>query len=233
MKHSNLTFSIVIPVYNKEAFIAEAIQSILDQTVQDFEIILIDDASNDSSTDICTFFSREYDHVHYYRNDKNMGIGFSRNRGNRIAKGEWIVVQDADDISYPDRLEKFVSFLERNPTTDMYYTAIDVADDKLNIYDHWPAKEVTAFALRNGDQVVPHATCIYKRDLIIETPYLDSQRVNDDYPLIVEWWNKGYVFKPNTTPTTLYRVLPSGVSSQNFQRIQKELPIWEKLVQDR
>lgn len=106
--------SVLIPNYNtKEEWLKESIESILNQTFQDFEIIILDDGSKISPENLIKSFND--DRIKFYQNEKNLGIGKTRNKLLELANGAYAAFQDSDDISLPDRLEKQVNFLENNP----------------------------------------------------------------------------------------------------------------------
>lgn len=106
--------SVITPVYNGEDFLRDSIESILNQTLKDFEYIIIDDCSNDNTWQIIKKYSKEDERIKIYKNEKNLGIAGNRNRGLSLSNGKYIAWQDADDISFPDRLEKQCSILEKN-----------------------------------------------------------------------------------------------------------------------
>ena len=95
--------SVLMPVYNAEKFLAEAIDSILQQSFSDFEFIIIDDCSTDSSVAIIESYKDV--RIRLYRNDSNSGISYSLNRGIELATTELIARMDADDVSYPQRMQ--------------------------------------------------------------------------------------------------------------------------------
>ena len=99
--------SIIIPVYNAEKFIAECIDSILCQTFQDFELLLIDDGSTDSSFNICSNYAQKDTRVRCFHK-KNEGVSMTRNYGIWQAKGEYIVFVDADDVVSPEFLSNLI-----------------------------------------------------------------------------------------------------------------------------
>lgn len=105
--------SVVMPVYNVEKYIDEAIASILNQTFSDFEFIIVDDGSTDNTWDILQTYTDE--RIILLRNEINIGNYPSRNRGIRVAKGKYIAVMDGDDIVMPDRLEKQYCYLDEHP----------------------------------------------------------------------------------------------------------------------
>ena len=106
--------SILIPTYNtNEVWLKESIESILTQTFQDFEIIILDDGSKISPENLIKSFND--DRIKFYQNEKNLGIGKTRNKLLELANGKYGAFQDSDDISYLDRIEKQVNFLDNNP----------------------------------------------------------------------------------------------------------------------
>ena len=106
--------SVLIPTYNtKEDWLSESIQSILNQTFQDFELIILDDGSDNSPEDLIKSFNDN--RIKFYKNEKNLGIGKTRNKLLELANAQYAAFQDSDDISLPDRLEKQIKFLENNP----------------------------------------------------------------------------------------------------------------------
>lgn len=109
--------SVIMPVYNSEAHLREAIESILNQSYQDFEFILINDGSIDKSEAIIQ--SYRDDRIVYVKNEYNLGISRTRNKALRLAKGFYIVMADSDDISLPTRIEIQLNFLQKNPEIDI------------------------------------------------------------------------------------------------------------------
>ena len=105
--------SIIMPVYNVERYVKEAIDSALNQTYPHLELIIMNDGSSDGSAGICRSYTDP--RVRYYENPANMGVLRTRNEALKLAQGEYVAWLDSDDISLPTRLEKQVSFLEANP----------------------------------------------------------------------------------------------------------------------
>lgn len=96
--------SIILPSYNVESFIEKCIQSILCQTLHDWELILVDDGSTDQTTKICRRYAAETENITYVRQE-NKGMGYARNLGLQYAKGSWVTFVDADDWVFPDFLK--------------------------------------------------------------------------------------------------------------------------------
>lgn len=107
--------SVVLPTYNRLEFLPRAIESILNQTLPDFELIIVDDGSTDESWDLIRSYVRQDSRVKGIRHAQNRGVAAARNTGIRQAQGQYIAVMDSDDVAYPDRLEKSVAFLNAHP----------------------------------------------------------------------------------------------------------------------
>lgn len=108
--------TVFMPVYNSEQYLKEAIESIINQTYKNLELLLVDDGSTDSSVDIINSFSDE--RIRLIKNKQNMGIPFTRNVGLKEANGKYIAIMDSDDIALPTRIEKQVEFMEKNKHID-------------------------------------------------------------------------------------------------------------------
>ncbi len=104
--------SVIIPAFNASKYVGEAIDSIVNQTYKNLEIIVINDASTDDTLAIAKRYAKSDKRITVYDNEKNMGIGKNRAKGIKLAKGKYICWQDADDISLPDRILHQVEYLE-------------------------------------------------------------------------------------------------------------------------
>lgn len=119
--------SVIIPVYNSEAYIEEAIESVLKQNLKEVEIILIDDGSTDKSLDICHRYSKEYSNINLI-SQKNLGPGAARNRGMKIATGEYITFLDSDDVIPKNTFKQVYSILKKTES-DIFIGNILCFDD--------------------------------------------------------------------------------------------------------
>lgn len=110
MSQSSPRVTVLMPAHNAARYVAEAIQSVLDQTFADFELLVIDDGSTDTTTDVVSRFTDP--RIRLVSNDRNMGIAGTLNRGFELARGEYIARMDADDLCRPARLEGQVRFMD-------------------------------------------------------------------------------------------------------------------------
>jgi glycosyltransferase involved in cell wall biosynthesis len=104
--------TVFMPVYNSEKYLKESIDSILNQTIKEFEFLIIDDGSTDSSVDIIKQYND--DRIRLVCNEENKGLPYTRSKGLSLATGEYIALLDSDDISYPNRLEEQINYLDKN-----------------------------------------------------------------------------------------------------------------------
>ncbi len=138
--------SVGIPVYNAEAYIGAAVQSVLNQTLKDFELIITDDQSTDRTPEIIQKFSDP--RIRYYRNEKRLGPPGNFNRCIKLADSEYISIFHADDLMEPENLEKKKAFLDSNPEAGFVHSNIfrvDSAGKVLGEHWHCPAEKDTLF----------------------------------------------------------------------------------------
>lgn len=107
--------SIIMGVYNAASTISISIDSIIKQTYQDWELIICDDCSKDDTYDIVKSYANTHDNIVVIRNEKNCRLAYSLNHCLKYSKGEYIARMDADDLCFPDRLDKQVAFLDSHP----------------------------------------------------------------------------------------------------------------------
>lgn len=121
---TNPKISVIMSSYNRTQYIKEAIESILNQTYQDFELIIIDDCSKKETQDVIEKYAQNDERIIFLKNDRNIGQALTRNRGLEIAKGDYIAILDDDDISLPTRFEKQVEYMDKNP--DIILSGTDI-----------------------------------------------------------------------------------------------------------
>jgi glycosyltransferase involved in cell wall biosynthesis len=106
--------SIITPAYNSEKYIAETILSVLAQSYQNWEMIIVDDSSTDKTAEIISSFKEKDSRIKYIYNSTNKGSAYSRNVALQKAKGKWIAFLDSDDLWHPKKLEKQIEFMKKN-----------------------------------------------------------------------------------------------------------------------
>ncbi|MBR3933198.1 MAG: glycosyltransferase family 2 protein [Clostridia bacterium] len=137
----NELVSIIMPSYNTAKYISQSIESVLNQTYTNWELIIVDDCSTDNTDEIIKTYLGD-NRIIYLKNEKNSGAAVSRNYALREAKGKWIAFLDSDDIWLPEKLKKQISFMENHNYNFSYtpYQQIDEASNSMNVYVSGPGK---------------------------------------------------------------------------------------------
>lgn len=140
--------SIIMPSYNTAKYILDSIKSVLAQTYDNWELIIVDDCSTDNTDEVLSGISDK--RIRYYKNEKNSGAAISRNKALREAKGRWIAFLDSDDLWMPEKLEKQIGFMEKNGYTFSYtnYEEIDTMGNKTEVRITGP-KRITKTGMFN------------------------------------------------------------------------------------
>lgn len=173
--------SVIMPVYNtREEFLREAIESILNQTFKEFEFIIIDDASMEKIKAIINSYNDK--RIRVLTNENNLGVTKSLNKGLSIARGKYIARMDSDDISFFDRFEKQVNYLESNPKVNILGTYVYDGDKIRGEFVDISQKERnTLFLLENVGPIHP--------SVMIRRSFLKHNNLiyNEDYPVAQDY----------------------------------------------
>ncbi len=165
----NIPVSVVMPVYNRQDLMPEAIESILGQTFCDFELIIVDDCSTDNTRQVAIDYQKRDARIRIHHHKKNMGIAGARNTGLHLAKGKYIAWMDSDDVSMPDRIEKQFLFMESHPEIGVLGTAaivIDASGIYLGVMDYPLSHPLLLWALCFYDPIISPSAMV-RRDLLL------------------------------------------------------------------
>lgn len=173
----NTLVSVLMPVYNAEKYLVEAIDSILNQSYSDFEFLIINDGSTDRSEEIILSFSDP--RIRYIKNEGNLKLIKTLNKGMQLCTGKYIVRMDADDISDPARIERQVSFMEHNPEVGLCGTWFASFDEKGKKGECRYAREHDEICFKQLYQIhLSHGTAIFRMSIINESDF----RFDVDFP---------------------------------------------------
>jgi hypothetical protein len=208
--------SIVMSVYNGQAYLNLAIESILNQTFGDFELILINDASTDSTRDIILSYKDK--RIVLIENETNIGLTKSLNKGIEVANGKFIARMDADDIMHPQRFQEQNNFLKNNQQVAVVGSSTIKIDEQGNEIGKWnvatdPAEIKTNLFFGN---VMPHSSVFIRAEIIKQKPYNPEFKYSQDFEL----WNRlsvKHVLANIEEPLVCNRILASSISSAQQQ----------------
>jgi len=219
--------SVIMPVYNAEKYIGEAIESIRNQTFANFEFIIIYDLSFDNSLKIINNYSDS--RIRIIENKKRIGLVKSLNKAVKCARGEYIARQDADDISLPDRLELQLEFLEKHPKVALIGTGIYVIDKNGDVTEKRIMHPNPKKSLLKGNRFI-HGSVMFRKAVIDEFgAYNELFKNSEDYEL---WLRLSQKYEINNLALPLYklRAHSSSISAAKIEEQQMYAVIARKLV---
>ena len=213
--------SIVLPTYNNDWCISDAIRSVLGQTYDNWELIVVDDGSTDTTKEVLKFWEGFDERIKPIYRDENKGIAYSRNEGNRAAKGHLIVVMDSDDLMLAERLMAAETTYQENPY-DVLYTSYYRKRQGGEVEEVQEVQEEFTDDLLDPIQRIPHLTMVATKETFEKVPYRDDKRVNDDWFWCVDLYNSGAKFVGLNVPTMIHVVNPGGVSMKYQKQYKKD-----------
>ena len=208
-----------MPVYNTQRFLGEAIESILSQTFQDFEFIIIDDGSTDWSWRIIQEYANMDNRIITTKNNTNTWISATRNQMVDLCTGNYIVCQDSDDVSLPERLALSIEYLERNP--DCWVVAWDV----LVIDDEWKqlwkrsySNHIKKTILKKSP--IAQLASMFRKDVFEEVgKYSEELKVAEDYDLWCKMYGAWYTINNLWIPLAKMRLRTGQTKSTKIKEV--------------
>ena len=214
---NNFLVSIIMPYYKKELYVGESIQSILNQSYRNFELILInDDIENKNFINKIPNLDQRIKLIH---NEKNLGAGLSRNKGILLSKGEYIAFCDSDDLWKKNKLElqlKFMKELNLNFT----FTSYDIIDEKNKLIKIRKAPNFVNFKKLRNSCDIGLSTIIAKRNIFDGNKYqFNNFKTKEDYVLWLKFAEAGIEMKGLDQNLTSWRKTKNSLSSSIFQKL--------------
>lgn len=211
--------SVLMPVYNGQRHLRVAVESMLNQTFTDFECIIIDDGSTDSTWEILSDYATWDQRIRLVRNAQNMGVTGSLNKGLELARGEYIARQDADDVSLPERFARQVQHLDSHPQLGLVGTWSQLIDEDGQVLEQVmppTASGVIRWTLLFGNCFV-HASIMLRQAVLKKIGPYDAHKPHaEDYDL---WSRMSYTIPLANLPEVLVqkRLSAGRVSSRHLQ----------------
>lgn len=211
--------SVVVAAYNSEKYVCECIKSIQNQTYDNWEMIICDDCSTDKTFEIISNIAKEDSRIHVIKNNENSGAGRSRNNCLEICKGDYIMIQDADDVCENDRMQNLVKSL-MHTTIDFVSSGHYLFDEngkyKVNIpQNEYPQKKNFLYGIP-----FCHAATMFKKEcLIAVNGYRVSRetRRGQDYDMFMRLYAEGYRGKNIKDVLYGYRVNRDTIARRKFR----------------
>ncbi len=216
--------SIAIAAHNRAHLIGRTLDSLLRQTVQDFEILISDDASSDGTREVCERYAAADSRIRYFRNEQRLGLGANCSRVLSMCRGEFVVLAGDDDIYEPNFLERLLEVMRRCPSLSLAACRVDQMDEndvfvRVMSHQHFAAEPLSS-TLRNANRMLWRGygnlmTGMYRRDVMMRTllyhPILDDEWDEIDVLFLFEMALQGGVVN---IPDVLLHKRLGGVSSK-------------------
>lgn len=226
--------SVIIPTYNRAHLISRAIQSVLNQTYRDFELIIVDDGSMDNTENVVKSFNDM--RIKYIQCKENRGASAARNTGIRASKGEYIAFQDSDDEWFPNKLEKQIEAFANAPSeVGIVYSGFYRIEADKKIYlpgDRLPQKEGNIHKELLKGNFVGTPTVLAKKECFENTKYFDEELpALEDWELWIEF-SKYYSFKYVDNPLLCAYTTPNSVNLNQSNMLKAHETILLKHLDD-
>lgn len=223
----NELVSIITPTYNAEKYIRETLQSVLNQSHQNWEMILADDGSTDKTVSIIEEFAQKDIRIKLFKLPENRGNGFARNAALEKASGKYIAYLDADDLWFPEKLEKQIQFLKANNLhfTFSFYDSIDEEGNNLNRRVESP--NPLTYKQLFFCNYVGNLTAIYDADYFGKI-ILETSQKRQDWRIWLTILKQIKTAKPVPESLALYRIRKDSVSSSKFKLIKHNFGVYRQ-----
>lgn len=211
--------SVIMPAYNCEKYIADAIESVLKQTYSNFELIVIDDGSKDRTLEIIREYSNKDPRVKALQNEKNSGVSSTRNRGISLAEGEWIAFLDSDDIWIEDKLEKQMNRVHAK-SAEFVFTGVSYIDETGKSYSgiFEVPNEVSYKKLLRQNVITCSSVLVNKR--YFENIRMEKDEMHEDYAVWLRILRLGVTAHGLNEPLLIYRISRNSKSGNKMKTVK-------------
>ena len=212
--------SVILPAYNEERYLEESVESILNQTFKDFELIIINDCSADNTLKLIKNLQKKDKRIILLDNKKNLGSSDSINKGLKKAKGKYVALFCADDISHPKRLEIQFNYLEKNPQIFLIGSSaiyIDGNGKEIRRFRKYNHPKMLAWRLRKSCGIIFPSIMFCNEEISFDKDFVPA----DDYNLYHELLKGGKNLTNLPYFLVKYRVHPGGMSDYRNEEQKK------------
>ena len=224
----NNLISVIMPAYNVAGFIEAAVESVLEQSFSDFELIVINDASSDATGEIASNLARFDARIQVIHSEKNVGGAGARNIGLRAARGRYVAFLDGDDLWHPKKLEQQMWLISQGGI-QLVYTALQKIDSDGQLFGR--AQGVTAsvdYHTLLANPLIGCSTVLIDYDAVGRLPMPDIRK-RQDFAFWLQLLKAGAVARGINEPLTYYRVRPGSLSSNKLSAARYTWKVYREL----
>ncbi len=215
----NVKVSIIIPMYNAEKYITDCLNSVFNQTYPNYEVIVIDDNSQDQSVSLVQTFQTQHDNLILLRNDTNYGVATTRNLGIQQATGQWIAFLDADDMWLPEKLNQQINALQTHQAQLCYTSQIFYDDDGKPTKKKFLVKESIDYRSLLKQNLICLSSAIIKKELCVKYPFHHAN-LHEDFIFWLEILRHEKIKTIGLIePLTIYRLTKQSKTRNKFKSL--------------
>ncbi|GAA4310029.1 glycosyltransferase family 2 protein [Pontixanthobacter gangjinensis] len=226
---NNGLVSVIMPAYNSEAFIAEAIRSVIQQTYPDWELLIIDDASTDATKKIIRKLYQDDNRIRLLENSENRGTHYTRNKGIKAAQGDFIAFLDADDLWKPEKLKKQLELLSKENLAACFSSYELMAEDASLLNKKIEALPELTYDKLLKANYVGNLTGVYDQRKLGKI-YCPDISKRQDWALWLNVIEKGGPMKGIREPLAIYRLRKNSISTNKLEMLRYNFNIYHKIL---
>ncbi|MBO4674360.1 MAG: glycosyltransferase family 2 protein [Bacteroidaceae bacterium] len=228
---TNTLVSVIMPTYNAAHWVAESIESVLNQTYKNLELIITDDCSTDNTRNILKGFEKKDPRVKVIYATENLGAGHTRNKCIEQAQGRFIAFCDSDDRWMPSKLEKQLAFMKEKDCCMVYASYITCDEQGRNTGVIIAPKRQSLFQTKCDDKI-GFLTCIYDTEKTEGKMFMPVQRKRQDYAYVLQILQKCQYAYGIKEPLAYYRLHPESISANKLSLVKYEMLTWRVVFGD-
>lgn len=219
MSKDEALVSIVMPAYNSEKYVAEAINSVLAQTYKNWELLVLDDGSKDNSLQIIEEFSKKDSRIKALPNGRNMGVSATRNRGIELASGEWIAFLDSDDMWHPLKLEKQLKVAEKKAGEFIFTGSSYINEEGYSYKGIFEVPEIVTYKKLRNQNVISCSSVLVKKKYF-DNIKMEKDEMHEDYAVWLRMLKTGVIAYGINEPLFIYRISRNSKSGNKLKSIK-------------
>lgn len=217
--------SVIMPAYNSEKFIEESIKSVKQQTYKHWELLIIDDCSSDGTISLVEKILKEDTRIKLIRNEKNIGVSETRNKGIELAEGEWIAFLDSDDIWEPKKLEVQLKDLENNRGDFSFTGSSFINEIGIPFKGLFKVPKKSTFNSLKYHNVISCSSVVIKKAKMLNVK-MKNDDFHEDYAAWLEILKSGVEARGINEPLLIYRISKNSKSGNKFKTLKMTYKVY-------
>ncbi|MGM8213831.1 glycosyltransferase family 2 protein [Virgibacillus sp. W0430] len=220
--------SVIMPAYNSERFIKNAIISVLDQTYSNIELIVIDDGSKDNTAEIIQQMSKQDPRIQFIKNEVNLGVSESRNKGIHVASGDWIAFLDSDDIWEKSKIERQMKYADEASAEFLFTGSSYISESDIPYRGIFEIPNQVSYKELLSQNVITCSSVLLKKHFFDQIK-MEKDEMHEDYAVWLRVLKTGVVAHGINEPLLIYRISRNSKSGNKLKTIKMTYKVYRFL----